>query len=203
MNDVSVEPPTKKRSCSVDFYTDNSLLPSSADMYWLLYGKHGDIHGKWMLFYDKARIDKEWAKMKQLYDESKLGNVISMKCSGAKPNPRASDNNNHVIIVYCPEPDIMSIGNIIVENLVDYSSPYIYYKSDTQTRAGTTATGQTVNHLCKLPTKKVEVPTTSVTTRELNNIVTKEGYCSCGRKDEEGSFGCTRYPSCVNDEGWY
>ena len=35
---------------------------------------------------------------------------------------------------------------------------------------------------------------------------TKEGYCKCGRKDEEGSYGCERYPSCINDseeDGFY
>ena len=201
----------KRRSNSIDFYTDNSILPSSADTYWLSHGKFGDIHGKWMLFYDRLHIDKEWAKMKHLYNESKLGNVISMKCSGAKENPRASDKNSHVIIIYCPdhENDIMSIGNSIVANLVDYSNTYIYYKSNIQTKEGTRATGQNVNHLYKIPTKPMCDTSCnnggyypSRREREkMDAASTKKGYCKCGRKDEEGSYGCTRYPSCINDLG--
>lgn len=213
-NTVSVQEPlepVKRRSNSLDFYTDSSIAPSSADTYWLLYGKHGDIHGKWMLFYDKSRIDAEWKKIKQLYDESKLGNVISMKCSGAKENPRSSDKNTHVIIIYCADDngEIMNTGRRIIENLVDYSNAYIYYKSNSQSKEGVAASGQPVNHLHRLP---IKAPDTShywqggISKREMRNMGPKEGYCGCGRREEEGSYGCTRYPTCVNVSGedtWY
>jgi hypothetical protein len=35
--------------------------------------------------------------------------------------------------------------------------------------------------------------------RERKNIGT-EGYCICGRKDEDGSVGCAIWPSCYNNE---
>jgi hypothetical protein len=205
---IQDQPIIKRRANSIDFYTNASILPSTADTYWLIYGKCGDIHGKWMLFYDKTQIDKEWANMKKLYDECKLGDVISMKCSGAKENPRVSNKNQHVIIIYSAENDIMSIGKSIIENIVDYSKPYIYYKTNIQTGDGTRATGQDVNHLYKLPIKGVDTKDTSCyrvggpSRREMKNIVSKEGYCRCGRKDEDGSYGCSSYPSCV-DDAWY
>lgn len=207
-----------KRSCKENIASvknevvqGESLTPSSADMYWLLYGKCGDNHGKWMLFHNRSKIDEEWKKIKKLYDESKLGNVISIKCSGAKENSRASNKNEHVIIIYCPdsETDIIDIGNKIIENLVDYSNQFIYYKSNIQTREGTKATGQLVNHLYKLPVKKQDYSCNRVgglSRREMKNIVSKEGYCRCGRKDEEDRYGCSRYPSCINDledNAWY
>ena len=34
--------------------------------------------------------------------------------------------------------------------------------------------------------------------RERKNLGT-EGYCECGRKDEDGSIGCIRWPSCCDD----
>jgi NAD dependent epimerase/dehydratase family enzyme len=73
----------------------------------------------------------------------------------------------------------------------------------------TRATGQNVNHLYKIPTKpKCDTSCNNVgyypSRRErekTDNSSTKEGYCKCGRKDEEGSYGCIRYPSCINDSG--
>jgi hypothetical protein len=35
--------------------------------------------------------------------------------------------------------------------------------------------------------------------RERKNLETEEGYCVCGRKDEDGSFGCNIWPSCCDD----
>jgi hypothetical protein len=42
--------------------------------------------------------------------------------------------------------------------------------------------------------------------QEIKNV-TVSAYCKCGRKNEEGSFGCTRWPGCVNNsndnDDWY
>jgi hypothetical protein len=99
----------------------------------------------------------------------------------------------------------MTIGNSIVANLVDYSNTYIYYKSNIQTEKGTRATGQNVNHLYKISTKPKTIHVGYYPTRREREMMeaasAKEGYCKCGRKDEEGSYGCTRYPSCINDSG--
>jgi len=134
-------------------YIDSSLMPSLAQKIWLYHGKDdGDISGKWMLFYDRARIDTEWKRIKELYDESKLGNVISMKCSGALDNPYVIEKNEHVIVIYCNynKDDIFTVGKNIVNSLIDYSSPYIYYKLNSQTTEGTRWTGSIINHVYKL-----------------------------------------------------
>ena len=36
--------------------------------------------------------------------------------------------------------------------------------------------------------------------RERKNIGTNDGYCKCGRKDEDGSVGCSRWPLCDDDD---
>ena len=192
--------PKKRRANSLDMWVDDKVQPSTADTYWIPHGKMGDAHGKWMIFIDRANIDQEWKKFKQLYNEAKLGPIVSMKVSGAKPNPRAS-STSHVIIFYCPDDQeaIMDIGRHIVSNLVRYSNPYIYYKSNEQTRQGTVATGSTVNHLYKLSTRPVEATTK---TRQVIRIGYDPSLCGCGRRNEEGSTGCTRFPGCL-DSTWY
>ena len=148
--------PEKRYPNTLDFWTDQNLLPSKTDKYWLIYGKWGNIHGKWMLFFDKSIIDTEWSRFKKLYNECKLGDVISMKVSGAKINPRASNKEESVIIIYCPnnESKINEIGKIIISNLENYNKPFIYYKSDDQTALGTRATGSIHNHKYKLSVPK-------------------------------------------------
>lgn len=205
-----------KRSCREPTYTVE-CKPSTTDVYWIEHGNLASNHGKWMLFYDRSRIDAEWSKMKKLYDESKLGKVVCMKVSGSKENPRASSKNEHVIILYCPEcregeDTIMDIGKRIVENLSSYTNEYIYYKSNVQTVEGTRATGNQTNHQYKLSTRRpppvednpiVRLPELPESTR----TVKRSPYCSCGRKNEEDSFGCSRYPGCVNhsdeEDSWY
>jgi hypothetical protein len=107
--------------------------------------------GKWMLFYKRKYIDEKWNLFKKLYDDNKLYGVCSMKVSCANENPRAS-TNDHVIIFYCDgvETDILKAGNILVSYIGEYTQPYIYYKSNSQTDGGTRATGQTNNHLFKI-----------------------------------------------------
>jgi len=113
--------------------------------------EEGDDVGKWMLFYDNNVMDARWGKFKTLYRQNQLPGVISMKCSTAMENPRASSNSNGVILFYCnnseDEDAIMSIGT----NIVSYANInpwyYIYYKSNKQTRLGTRATGVKKNWL--------------------------------------------------------
>lgn len=110
-------------------------------------------NGKWMLFYDKLLINEKWELAKRLFRNGKLNGVVSMKCSTAFINPRASSDNS-IIILYCInssfEEDIMDIGTNIL-NMFDYrENLYIYYKTDLQTNEGTRATGSKKNHTYKL-----------------------------------------------------
>lgn len=44
----------------------------------------------------------------------------------------------------------------------------------------------------------------TISRRERKNTINiKEGYCECGRIEEDGSVGCTRWPSCVDDHDFY
>jgi hypothetical protein len=109
-----------------------------------------DDVGKWMLFYDNDIMDTRWADFKTLYRQNQLPGVISMKCSTAMKNPRAS-NANSVILFYCnnsgDENTIMNIGKNIVSHADIHPWYYTYYKSDEQTRLGTRATGVKKNWL--------------------------------------------------------
>lgn len=35
--------------------------------------------------------------------------------------------------------------------------------------------------------------------REKKNIRREEGYCECGKRGEDGSFGCNMFPACLDD----
>ena len=107
-----------------------------------------------MLFYDKSLMNEAWVLAKKLYRENKLDGVKSMKCSTAYENPRASQLDEGIIILYCSnssnEETIMNIGKKILE-MFDYKEKQIvYYKTDLQTREGTIATGSKKNHTYKL-----------------------------------------------------
>jgi hypothetical protein len=110
--------------------------------------------GKWMLFYDKKFINEAWILATKLYRENTLDGVISMKCSTAYVNPRASSVNSGVIILYCQsssnENQIMQIGKEILELMNFRESNYIYYKTDFQTHEGTRATGCKKNYTYRL-----------------------------------------------------
>lgn len=103
--------------------------------------------GKWMLFYDKKKIDEKWKLVKQLYRDGKLLGVTQMKCSTISKNQRASDGDSEVIIIYCEpeknEEHIKNIGKNIME-LMEYGRS-MYYKTNSQTKEGTRATGKDTN----------------------------------------------------------
>ena len=99
-------------------------------------------------------MNEAWVLAKKLYRENKLDGVKSMKCSTAYENPRASQLDEGIIILYCSnssnEETIMNIGKKILE-MFDYKEKQIvYYKTDLQTREGTIATGSKKNHTYKL-----------------------------------------------------
>lgn len=148
-----------KRTCADKV---NYLKPSTCDAYWIFYGDlSGEIDGKWMLFYDKDLIDKKWLEFKSLYDSEKLSGVVAMKVSGGLVNPRASDQKQSVIILYCggSEASIIETGQNLFKYLNDYDGDTIYYKSDAQTAIGTKATGVNINYKykLKLPSKCIIV----------------------------------------------
>lgn len=138
------------------------LLPSkNTAKYWIYHGKGQDhtLNGKWMLFYTNDEIDEKWKIITKLYDEGLLPGITSMKVSTFKPNPRASNQNSKVIILYCGPCDdeelVKNIGQKIIDN-TGYKNigfgGYMYYKTDSQTILGTKATGQTKNWLYRLKT---------------------------------------------------
>ena len=140
-------------------FINTDLLPLEvSDSPWLYENNNEGVKsvdtGKWMLFYDKSLMNEAWVLAKKLYRENKLDGVKSMKCSTAYENPRASQLDEGIIILYCSnssnEETIMNIGKKILE-MFDYKEKQIvYYKTDLQTREGTIATGSKKNHTYKL-----------------------------------------------------
>jgi hypothetical protein len=128
-------------------YTNTRLKPSKITDYPWLYQDNLDIisenTGKWMLFYENAYMDENWAKAKKLYRKKVLDGVISMKCSTMFKNPRSADDSHGVIILYCnnseEETKIMKYGQNI-KILFDYKKD-LFYKTDIQSLNGTKATG--------------------------------------------------------------
>lgn len=134
-------------------------VPSEvSDNYWIYYGfdrlNESYNVGKWMLFYSKKMLDIKWAELCNAFNDNKLLGITCMKCSTAKKNDRASNNDDGVIILYCNnsenENEILDIGRNILNYIQDYSSTYIYYKTDIQTSLGTRATGMSYNWTYKL-----------------------------------------------------
>jgi hypothetical protein len=103
--------------------------------------------GKWMLFYNKSKIDSAWIKCKSLCDAGELG-FTQMKVSTNYKNPRAS-STDYVIILYTDGDSdyILNVGENIV-NKLDYNNKTgkIYFKTDMQSILGTRATGEKQNH---------------------------------------------------------
>ena len=141
-----------------DKFTNTDLNPIDIYDYPWLYESDirflpSKIHntGKWMLFYDKNLMNEKWSVCKTLYKESKLNGVFSMKCSTSYDNSRASSKNG-VIILYCNNSEdketIMKIGENI-KRLTSYPQT-MSYKTDEQTRIGTRATGNKINHIYKI-----------------------------------------------------
>ena len=118
--------------------------------------------GKWMLHYPKRMLNSKWSSLCKIFDAGKLSGVIEMKCTTAMPSPRSSNPYNGCIILYCINSEdrdsIMEIGRRISVQLYDYPEPYIYYKTNEQTRVGTIATGATNNSTYRLELEKPNVP---------------------------------------------
>lgn len=117
-----------------------------------------------MLFYPKILLNEKWEHAKQLYRNNKLKDIFAMKCSTNYVNPRASNSEEGIIILYCfdsyNEEKIMNIGKTILQ-FFDYNErKIIYYKTDFQTIKGTVATGSNINYTYKLinPLYKTKYP---------------------------------------------
>ena len=132
-------------------YINIDLLPLDVDNSpWLYEELNNGIEsidtGKWMLFYDKHLMNDSWMIAKKLYRDNNFAkDVISMKCSTNYVNPRSSSLDNGIIILYCSNSSnkekIMNIGKKILERFDYKEKENIYYKTDLQTREGTSATG--------------------------------------------------------------
>ena len=113
--------------------------------------------GKWMLFYPVSEIDEKWEMAKDLFDTGELRGVRGMKVSTAIYNPRTTydDGATAVLIMYCgpwtDEPLMREIGrNLALKTKYESKTGCMFYKTDDQTRGGTRATGQTVNHVYQM-----------------------------------------------------
>ena len=127
------------------------------DAYWIYESntKHNSTDaGKWMLFYPKDDINDKWDVAKQLYRDGVLLGVVSMKCSTARPNPRASNTISGIIIFYSDDSSneelIMNIGRDICRSMQYSEQPFMYYKTDEQTSIGRRATGSRRNYKYRL-----------------------------------------------------
>ena len=131
----------------------NEDKPSTSPDFWVYYDGLDESRysvnpeGKWMLFYPKEELDVRWVDACSHFDANRFPCVCAMKVSTLRPNPRASDPNKGVIILYTPymsEHEQKQVGYAIVSSM-GYEER-MYYKTDNQTRHGTKATGQTRNH---------------------------------------------------------
>ena len=103
--------------------------------------------GKWMLFYPKSDMDAKWQEACEHMRNGRFGVVQHMKVSTFRENPRSSDHNKGVIILYTPRANkevVMESGRRIME-IMEYDVT-MYFKTNEQTHAGTAATGQSINH---------------------------------------------------------
>ena len=55
------------------------------------------LNGRWLLFFKTSTLDTKWKLAKQLYDQNKLENIISMKVSTSMPNPKSTNPEEGVI----------------------------------------------------------------------------------------------------------
>ena len=92
-----------KLNMNIEKYMNSDLSPLDIDRDpWLYERNNSSVRedvGKWMLFYDKSKINDAWVKA-TIYRNDELDGVTSMKCSTLYNNPRANDDNS-VIILYC------------------------------------------------------------------------------------------------------
>lgn len=130
---------------------------------------YGDSEsGKWMLFYPVSEIDEKWEMAKDLFDSGELTCVRGLKVSTAVDNPRSSDTTTAVLIMYCgpwtDEQLMRKIGrNLALKTKYESDTGCMMYKTDDQTRGGTRATGQTLNHVYQMhvPRRPTEKTTSS------------------------------------------
>ena len=138
-------------------------LPSTGTGYWV-YSHHPDFSsqyvqeepmettdvvddGKWMLFYPKSDMDARWQEACENMRAGQFGVVRMMKASTFLENPRSSDHDKGVIILYTPRTStevVMESGRRIMK-IMQYNVT-MYFKTNIQTRGGTAATGQQRNH---------------------------------------------------------
>jgi hypothetical protein len=146
--------------------SDEIELPSKGSGFWVfllprdvnLMDHPMETFGKWMLFFPNNEMDTAWTTAVHAFNNNKLGDVSGMKASTFAHNPRALDNTTGTIILYCGgnQSSIESTGEAILEAM-QYRAmpsrfkPYIYYKSNDQTAAGTAATGCKNNWLYRIP----------------------------------------------------
>lgn len=138
--------------------TEGSMCNCGCNIRHIVNYENKENIGKWMLFYDINEMNEKWKLAKQLYRENKLKGVISMKCSTNMKNPRASCHSSGIIIMYCNNSNdeyyIKNIGENIINNFNYTYNPYIYYKTDKQTREGTRTTGKQKNYTYCLCTER-------------------------------------------------
>ena len=139
----------------------NDKPMETLDAYWIYESntKHNSAStdvGKCMLFYPKDYIPDKWDLAKLLYGDGVLTGIVSMKCSTARPNPRASNPNSGMMIFYADDSSnkelIMKIGRDICRSMEYSEQPFVYYKTDDQTSIGTRATGSRRNYKYRLQT---------------------------------------------------
>ena len=120
--------------------------------------------GKWLLFYDKDKLDEAWQKAKDLFDHDELVGNSSMKVSTMKKNPRAFSATEGVIVFYCgpwnDTENMLTFGKNILDKM-DYNFlsqdhhpftlPFFTFKTEVQSATGTRSLGQLKNHSLRLP----------------------------------------------------
>lgn len=151
---------------SIANFLNSSLKPTEVtDSHWLyeikpeIIERYPQSDGKWMQFHHRSQLNMVWGLAKAKYRFGGLEGIHSMKVSTACISPRANNFNDGVIIFYCgpseDETKMKQIGQKLLEEMPYKTfTGYMTYKSDEQTAAGTRATGQTINHLYRLPCPK-------------------------------------------------
>ncbi|XP_018013059.1 uncharacterized protein LOC108670121 [Hyalella azteca] len=114
------------------------------------------LRGKWMLFFENESMNDMWAKAVELYSAGELPGVISIKASTAAHCARSSDPSCGAIRFKCgPHTDrelVLQYGQQLVKKM-GYSDSFgfVAYKTDSQSKIGTKATGAIKNYLYRLP----------------------------------------------------
>ena len=172
--------------------------------------------GIWMLFYPVSEIDEKWEMAKNLFDTGELRGVRGMKVSTAKYNPRTSDNTKRVLKMCCgPWTDerlMRKIGaNVAQKTKYEDKYGYMRYKTNEQTRGGTIATGQAVNHVYQIQVPRPIEGTTSSAMAECMPSKDRRGYGQWHPKTIDGiNYDLSTsgkwmlfYPTSEIDDRWH